>query len=50
VISPVSPTECVVGLRLPFQNVPPGKYRLAIETTETGSAQTATIQTDLEFF
>jgi len=48
-MSPAGPSEVVVGLRLPFQNVPPGKYRLVIETKEAGSAQTATLQTDLEF-
>ncbi|MBN1568847.1 MAG: VWA domain-containing protein [Acidobacteria bacterium] len=44
-MSPVSQTEAVVGLRLPFQPVPAGKYRLVIETTEAG-----TLQTDLELF
>ncbi|MBP1624114.1 MAG: hypothetical protein H6Q07_2134, partial [Acidobacteria bacterium] len=46
---PAGPSEAVVGLRLPFANVPPGKYRLVIDLTETGSAQTATLQTELEF-
>jgi hypothetical protein len=32
-----------------FQDVPPGKYRLIIETAEAASLQTATLQTDLEF-
>jgi VWFA-related protein len=49
VMSSAGPAEAVVGLRLPFQNVPPGKYRLVIELKETGSAQSATLQTDLEF-
>jgi len=47
--SPAGSAEAVVGLQLPFQNVPPGKYRLVIETKEAGSTQTATLQTDLEF-
>jgi len=46
----VSQTEAVIGLRLPLQPVPAGKYRLVIEMTEAGSAQAATLQTDLEFF
>jgi VWFA-related protein len=33
---------------LKFQDVAPGKYRLAIETTEPASLETATLQTDLE--
>ena len=47
--SPAGPTEVVVGLRLPFVNVPLGKYRLVIDVTDTASSQTATLQTDLEF-
>jgi hypothetical protein len=43
------PSEAVVGLRMPFQNVPSGKYQMVIEVKETGSAQSATLQTDLEF-
>jgi len=49
VASPAGPTEVVVGLRLPFVNVPLGKYRLVIDVTDTASSQTATLQTDLEF-
>ncbi len=45
----VSPSEAVVGLRLPFRNVPPGKYRLMIEIAEKGSGQSATLQTDIEY-
>jgi VWFA-related protein len=45
----VSPSEAVVGLRLPFPNVPPGKYRLMIEIAEKGSGQSATLQTDIEY-
>jgi hypothetical protein len=44
------PTDAVVALRLPFQNAPAGKYRLQIEIALAGSAQSATLQTDLEFF
>jgi hypothetical protein len=29
--------------------VPPGNYRLVLETSETASSQTATLQTDIEF-
>ena len=47
-MSPVSSAEAVVGLRLSFRNAPPGKYRLMIKKTETGSAQTANLQTDIE--
>jgi VWFA-related protein len=50
VMSPSGPAQAVIGLRLPFQNIPPGKYRLMIEVKENVSAQTATLQTDLEFF
>ncbi|MBP1611191.1 MAG: hypothetical protein H6Q04_3426, partial [Acidobacteria bacterium] len=49
-MSLAGPAEAVVGLRLPFPSVPPGKYRLVIEITEAGSDQTATLQTDIEFF
>lgn len=41
--------EAAVALSLSFQEVPPGKYRLIIETAEAASLQTATLQTDLEF-
>ena len=47
-LTPVAPSEAVVAMRLPFQNMPPGKYRLVIETSDPGSSQTAVLQTDLE--
>jgi VWFA-related protein len=50
VLSPAGPSEVVVGLRLPFQNIQPGKYRLAIEVTESGARQSATTQADIEFY
>jgi VWFA-related protein len=40
--------EAAVALRLPFKDVPPGKYRLIVETSEAASAKTATLETDLE--
>jgi hypothetical protein len=49
-IFPAGPTEAVVLLRLSFQNVPAGKYRLAIEIADGGSTQPATLQSDLEFY
>jgi hypothetical protein len=49
VMAPAGPAEAVVGLRLPFQNTPPGQYQLVMEITDTGSAQTTILQTDLEF-
>jgi len=48
-LSPTGPAEAAVAVSLPFQNVPPGKYRLAIQATEPRSGQSATLQTDLEF-
>jgi VWFA-related protein len=41
-------SEAVVSLSLPFQGVPPGKYRLVVEVTEAASSESATLQTDLE--
>ena len=41
--------EAVVGLNLPFKGVTPGKYKLVIETSDTGSSQTVKAQTDIEF-
>jgi hypothetical protein len=41
--------EAVVGLRLPFAGVRPGKYKLVIEIAETGASQSLTAQSDLEF-
>jgi hypothetical protein len=48
-MNPTGKGEAVVALRLPFKDVPPGKYRLIIETTGESTAGTAIIQTDLEF-
>jgi VWFA-related protein len=50
IVSPAGPSEVVVGMRLPLQSVPAGKYRLAMEISETGTGQSATIQTDLELY
>ncbi len=50
IVSPAGPSEIVVALRLPLQGVPAGKYRLAMEISETGTGQSATIQTDLELY
>jgi len=48
-MSAVSEAEVAIMLSLSFQDVPPGKYRLIIETSEAASLKTATLQTDLEF-
>ncbi len=40
--------EAAVALSLPFKDVPPGKYRLMVELSEAASAETATLETDLE--
>ena len=48
-MSVVGDAEAAVVLSLSFQDVPPGKYRLIIETSEAASLKTATLQTDLEF-
>ena len=48
VISPAGKGEAIVALNLPFQRAAPGKYRLVIEITQAGSAEAATLQTDLE--
>ncbi len=47
-MSPAGKAEAAVALNLPFKNVPPGKYRLIVETNEAVSAATATLETDLE--
>lgn len=44
-----SNTEVAVGCQLSFSKVPPGKYRLEVEISDTVSAETATIQTAVEF-
>ena len=41
-------SEAAVALSLPFKDVPPGKYRLMVELSEAASAETATLETDLE--
>ena len=46
---PVGPAEALVAISLSLPSVPPGKYRLIIETGEPGSQSAATLQTDLEF-
>ncbi|MBN1566618.1 MAG: VWA domain-containing protein [Acidobacteria bacterium] len=48
-MSPLGKSEAVVVCSLKFPDVPPGKYRLIIETSEAASPETATLQTDLEF-
>jgi VWFA-related protein len=47
--SPVGKAEALVALTMSFKQVPPGKYRLIIETSEPGFQDTAMLQTDLEF-
>jgi len=42
-------SEIVVGLILPLEKPTPGKYKLVIETAETTSNQTVTVQTDIQF-
>ncbi len=42
-------TEGVVGLKLPFQNVAAGKYKLVIAASEGISKRTVTLETDLVF-
>jgi VWFA-related protein len=49
VMSPAGKAEAVVALRLPFQDVPPGKYTLVIETTDAAATNATTFRTDLEF-
>jgi hypothetical protein len=40
--------KAIVSFVLEFPEAPPGRYMLRINTTETRSQQTATIQTDIE--
>ena len=49
ITSPAGKAEALVALTISLPSVPPGKYRLIIETGEPGSQDTATLQTDLEF-
>lgn len=48
-VTVTSRTGISVGIKLPFGNVAPGKYRLLIETLETTSNQSVSVQTDLNF-
>jgi VWFA-related protein len=48
-VSPLGNGEAVVILGFSFQDAPPGRYRLIIETTEPAASGIATAQTDLEF-
>jgi hypothetical protein len=41
--------EAMAGMNLLFGNVPPGKYTLTIETRETATGQSVTIETDVQF-
>jgi hypothetical protein len=50
ILAPVGPLEAVVGLRLPFKSVQPGKYRLVIEIAGSSTSQSATTQTDIHLF
>ncbi len=47
--SPTGKAEGVVGINLPFKDIPPGKYRLAIATSEASSNRDVTLETDLRF-
>jgi hypothetical protein len=49
IISPIGEGRGVVVLSLPFQGAAPGKYKLMIEIGDTASAETAKLQTDIEF-
>jgi hypothetical protein len=42
-------SEAAVALNLLFKDAPPGKYRLVVEVSEAASAQTAILETDLDF-
>jgi VWFA-related protein len=42
-------TEAIIGLNLPFEQAPAGKYKLVIETSEVNSKQSVTVETDLQF-
>jgi hypothetical protein len=46
---PTGKGEASIALNLPFEKVPPGKYKLMIETSEPTSHQSVTLQTDLQF-
>jgi hypothetical protein len=41
--------KAVIGLTLPSRGAAKGKYRLNIQITETSTAQSAVLQTDIEF-
>jgi hypothetical protein len=48
-VSVASKTEVSIGVKLPFDRVAPGKYKMVIETLEATSNQSVTVQTDLQF-
>jgi hypothetical protein len=41
-------TDAIIGLQLSFPTAPAGKYRLILETIESVSGESATLQTELE--
>ena len=41
-------TDAIIGLQLSFPNAPAGKYRLILETVESVSGESTTLQTELE--
>jgi VWFA-related protein len=41
--------EAIVGLNLPFKDLSPGKYKLMVVASESGTSQSATAQMDLQF-
>ncbi len=48
-ISQTGNSEATVAVDIPFRDVAPGKYKLLIEVSETGTSQSTTAQTDVEF-
>ncbi len=48
-ISQAGNSEATVGVELHFRDVAPGKYKLLIEVSETGTSLSTTAQTDVEF-
>jgi VWFA-related protein len=47
-VFPTGRTDAVVGIPLPLAGIAAGDYRLVIETRETTSGQSVTIETDLQ--
>jgi hypothetical protein len=47
-MSAIGAAEAAIYLTLPFQQAPPGKYKLVIEVVEPVSSQSATLSTDIE--